>query len=111
MLAQEVTAEAEKCEGVSLVPALELNGKKALQGIEELEELLQVWSPPEISQRQDGELPDSLVPACLCGSELSESRLGPGSCMVLGASGCRVWLGGTCPPGSLTKGLLCTVWV
>lgn len=32
MLAPEITAEAEKCEGVSLVPALEVNGKKSLAG-------------------------------------------------------------------------------
>ncbi|XP_010003167.1 PREDICTED: protein unc-119 homolog B [Chaetura pelagica] len=61
MTALEVKAEAENFEQVSLVPALEANGKKAQQGTEELEELLQVQSPPEISQRQDGELPDNYL--------------------------------------------------
>lgn len=48
---------------------------------------------------------------CLCSSGPSESQLGPGSCMVLTASGCRVWRGGSCPPNLLAEGLPYTIWV
>lgn len=47
--APEVTAEAQNCKRVSLVPALEASGKKNTSQGTELEGLLQVWSPPGIS--------------------------------------------------------------
>lgn len=78
--APEVTAEAQNCKRVSLVPALGASQKKNknIAGNRRTGRAPSGLVSPRHLLKAGRRIADSLVPACLCSWEQGESQLGPG---------------------------------
>lgn len=90
--ALEVTAEAQNCKRVSLVPALGASGEKTknknIAGNRRTGRAPSGLVSPRHLLKAGRRIADSLVPACLCSWEQGESQLGPGSRGLCRAAAC-----------------------